>query len=36
MRDFYSEHLDAGEIDEADEMVLVALCVPEESEEEEE
>ena len=36
MRDFYNEHLDAGEIDEADEMVLVALCVPEESEEEEE
>ena len=36
MRDFYSEHLDAGEIDQADEMVLVALCVPEEEEEEEE
>ena len=36
MRDFYSEHLNAGDIDEADEMVLVALCVPEEESEEEE
>jgi len=35
MRDFYSEHLHAGGIDVPHEMVLVALCVPEESEEEE-